>query len=51
MLGRTGPGTLPRTASWLLRAGSPGQLWKKDQGQAAKARGPACVGEGSISAA
>lgn len=46
-----GPGTLPRMASWLLGADSPGQLWKKDQGQAGKAKGPAGVGEGSISAA
>lgn len=46
-----GPGTLPRIASWLLGAESPGQLWKKDQGQAGKAKGPGGVGEGSISAA
>lgn len=49
--GRTGPGALPRMASWLLGADSPGQLWKKDQGQAGKARGLAGVGAGSISAA
>lgn len=51
VLGRMGPGTLPRMASWLLGTDSPGQLWKKDQGQAGKAKGPVGVGEGSISAA
>jgi hypothetical protein len=50
VLGRTGPG-LPRMASWLFRDGSPGQLWKKDQGHIGKAKGLAGVGEGSISAA
>lgn len=52
VLGTTGLGTLPRMASWLFRAGSPGQLWKKDQGHAGKAaRGLVDMGEGSISAA
>lgn len=50
-LGRTGPGTLPRMASWPLREGNPEQLWRKDQGHTGKARAPVGVGEGSISAA